>query len=175
MSREYIFFPLALNVMVGLFFNLTAGDINPLGTFLGQGGWQGCVDTCNITTFNIFSGSIFEALFTGDYTGFISNLFTSSQSAVSFLSITAGLVLVLIGLGIGGAFSFLGSGFSFNVNEAGTRLAQTVGVGLLLWGSVTALFGGWQDVLGFGVGLTLNITLITMFVLGLFFEAKSTY
>ena len=163
-----IFFPLGVIVVVGLFYNFTFGDMQ-------NNVWKGCVDTCEISTINIFSGSMFSSLLEGDFVGFLSGLFTTPQSAITFLSLTSAIVILALSLGVSGAVTVFGTGIDFNISDSSVALARMIGIGLILWSGVTSLFGGWFNALGLEFGTTLNMILVTIYVLGLFFESKSGY
>ena len=175
LAREMIFFPLAIIVIIGLFYNYTYPDFPdiPEGGAISEEGYQGCISTCEVTALSIFQGTVFAPLLNGDVIGFMSNLFTSQQSIVSVFSSLAGVFMLFLSLGIGGSFTIFGTGVTISINEGGTKLVQMLGLGLILWGAVAFFFGGWFDALGWGVGTTLQTIFITMYIMGLFFEAKS--
>ena len=153
--------------------------------------WAGCVSTCSITSFSIFGSSIFSNFISsaaqGDYVGMITGLFTGSQTGLggilgfisTILTFTIGLVLVLLGLGIGFNASALASGFGIQINEAGTRFAQSFGVGLIMWSLVFGGFQGWFSAFGTGFtwgsvfGTSLIIFFATMVFYGYYIQGKN--
>jgi hypothetical protein len=162
--------------------------------------YQGCINNCAITAFTFLGNSPLAFLLTGDFVGFITSLFTGAQSAFNggnagnfFWSIIAGIVtavtgaiLVFLGSGIGIQASVVASGGSLTPNEAGTRTAQSFGIGLLLWSALTTLifgFGQFFGYLGFGLGSgtgvgaagggAIYITFLMYYVYQLYLQGKT--
>jgi hypothetical protein len=93
------------------------------------------------------------------------------------LTILLGLVLFLIGLGINvqGGGSVFGNGTQFGVgtNVQGTRLAQALGIGLIVWSPMYSEFSSWftSGVLPYGLDGTtgvIGVALTGMFFFGLY-------
>ena len=138
--------------------------------------WQGCQTTCSFSPISFFKGTIFGFLATGDFIGFVQSFFApSAQTAISVLSLVAGVVLLIIGLGIGFSAQALATGASFQVNEQGTKLAQAFGINLILWGVIFGLFGGWIGTLGFGFSLLVSVLFTTIIVYGTWQQARSQW
>jgi hypothetical protein len=153
--------------------------------------WAGCVSSCQLTSFSIFGSSVFSTFINsaakGDYVGLITSFFAGAQSGFggnffqvvsTLVTLTAGIVLVLLGLGIGINASVLASGLGITINEAGTRFAQSMGIGLIMWSIVFGAFGGWFS--AFGSGLTwggvfstsMTILFATAVFYGLYVQGK---
>lgn len=85
-----------------------------------------------------------------------------------FLTLLLGIVLFLIGMGInlqaGGSIFGSGTQFGVGTNPQGSKMAQIVGLGLIVWSPLFSEFGGWLAFLGLGIG-----TFLTLLVTGLFF------
>lgn len=145
--------------------------------------WRGCINSCRILPVSLlstlFSASIFSTLLSGDIVGFFGALFqTGSAGIFGFLSVIAGVILIFIGLGIGGGGSILGTGITFNVNDQGTRMAQSMGITLLAYGLVTLSFGAWFSILGggwFGLNSILPIVFAGVIFYGGYLQGKSSF
>lgn len=178
--------PLYVIISVGLFYNNSYPDFclnNTIDVCANVGSWvngfptiwQGCISTCSPTAFTFFGSSIFstfiQAAMNGDYIGMIIGLFTGPQTVITGLSLVFGTILLLIGLGIGFTANVLATGIGIQVNEAGTRAAQSFGVVLIMWGIVYGAFGGWFG--GFGSGLSwggvFSTSLIILFATMVFY------
>lgn len=89
-----------------------------------------------------------------------------------FLTIVIGLVIFLIGLGINirGGGSIFGSGTTLGVgvNQQGTRLAQVIGLGLIIWSPLYSEFGGWIISLPIGINALILLVMPGLFVFGLY-------
>lgn len=182
--KDLIYVPLLLLITMGLFYNFTYADMcqvsgkdvcaNPVAWVNGNPtSYNGCVVDCAVTPINFLTSSPFSFLATGDIIGFVTAFFSSPQSVISVLSLFAGVVLLLMGLGIGFSAQALASGASIQFNEQGTRLAQSFGIGLILWGAISTAFGGWFNAFGFGLGLILNVLLLMLYTVGLYDDARS--
>lgn len=122
--------------------------------------YMGCVHDCAITGFSFFANSPFTFLLNGNIIGFIQSFFAAgAQSPIPFFgslaSIAIGAVLLFMGLGLNGSAEVLGSGVSLGENDTGTRLMQSLGIGLLLWGFITSPIIGLESFftyIGFGLG-----------------------
>lgn len=150
--------------------------------------WTGCISTCGISAFSIFGSSIFSnfiasgAASNGDYVGLMLSLFNIAiqsplPTIATVLSIAIGTVLVLLSLGIGVSGNVLATGLGITINEAGTRLAQSYGIGLIIWGLIFAGFGFWttavfQGTFGLALGATLLIGFATAYFYGLYLQGK---
>jgi hypothetical protein len=196
--------PLYTILSIGLFYNNTYADFcilngadvcnEPANWVKGFPTiWAGCVSTCSLTPFSILGSSIFSSFInsaaTGDYVGLITGFFTGTQSIFgggffqlisTILVLAAGIVLVMIGLGIGFSAQLLASGFGITINEAGTRFAQSFGIGLIIWSVVFGAFGGWFSVFGSGLtwGGVFSTTMVILFATasfyGFYIQGKQT-
>lgn len=93
-----------------------------------------------------------------------------------------GFVLLIIGLGLNfdlnGTFLGTGGGFGAGVNQQGTRLAQILGIGLLVWSPLYSEFSAWftSGFLPNGIDGSLGIVglvLDGMFFFGIIWTAMS--
>jgi hypothetical protein len=175
--------PLYVIFSVGIFYNNTYQDFcqvfNASGASLidvcnEPANWvkgfptvyAGCVNDCTISAFSLLGSSVFSIFINsaakGDYIGLLSALFTGSQSSIgnifqiltTILTLTVGVILLLVGLGIGFSASILASGLGVTVNEAGTRFAQSFGITLIIWSVVFGAFGGLFSAFGDAASLT---------------------
>lgn len=78
------------------------------------------------------------------------------------------IILFVLALGIGFSGGAVTFNFSLTPNSQGTRLAQILGLALLLVTPVFSLFGSWITVIGFGIGATILIIFYLMTFIGLF-------
>jgi len=117
------------------------------------------------------------------------NWSTSTTGGISFGNILgfglwllgAALVLFLsLGISFGGGGSFLASGASFQVgsNKQGSKLAQTVGIGLLVWIPFYSEFSTWftSGLLPYGIdGVTgiIAIAITATMAFGLYLQATT--
>lgn len=94
---------------------------------------------------------------------------TTINWILSIVGIGVGLLLLLIGLGLGfeaGAVTF---NFALRPNSQGTRMAQTIGIGLLVWIPLYSEFGApWVSVLIWGLSTFLFFALTGCFFFGIF-------
>ena len=87
------------------------------------------------------------------------------SNSLSFLGFIIGIILFILSLGIGFSGQALTVGFSFRSNSQGTRLAQTMGMTLLIFSFSFSEFGSWMSSsLGWGFG-----SLILFVTFGLIF------
>jgi hypothetical protein len=169
--------------------------------------YQGCVNDCSITAFTFLGNSPFAYLLTGDFTGFISQFIggfagvpggVAGQTVINWSSLFSilgalvtfaiGILLFILGSGIGvqinGEVLASGAGAAITPVDSGTRLYQSLGIGLILWGSVTFTLAGstaWFGYIGFGLGNlgvvvgfgALYIMFITVFTFELYRQAKT--
>lgn len=90
-----------------------------------------------------------------------------------------GIALFLIGLGLqisaGGTIFGTGTSLGVGANAQGTRLAQVVGLGLIVWIPLYSEFGTWIVPANFPYGISIIVTfLITgMFFFGVFWQLLS--
>lgn len=199
---------LFLIVSVGFLFNGTFTDFcNPTGSgdvCLNPGtsgyitAWSGCVSTCTITAFTFLGASPFAFLLSGDLLGFLSSLFGGfGQSGLQlgdtgnfFWSIISGIItaavgaiLLFLGSGIGVQADILASGAAITPNDPGTRIYQSLGIGLLLWAVFTSFvfnFGQLFSYIGFGLGAAsglgggaLYLMLLTTYTYELYRQGKT--
>jgi hypothetical protein len=67
----------------------------------------------------------------------------SVANTFSFFAMIAGMILLFMGLGLNFAFSILTNGGTLGVNEQGTKMAQVMGIGLVVWSFITSEFAYW--------------------------------
>jgi hypothetical protein len=151
---EKIGFSMFLLIVVGYPISLLApvfGGAFDIPTF------NGCASGCSLSTINFLpDGNPFSRLLKyGDFFGFVTGWFSSPQTGLSILSIAIGVILIVMGLQLNIDMTILGSGIKIGTGTQGARLAQSFGIGLLMWGLVTSIFTGWFDNLGFGLGAAL--------------------
>jgi len=186
-ALDLVIIPLLIISVVGVFYLGTYPDFcivngkdicaNPANWVNGvPTQWQGCQSTCTLSPLTFFQGTIFSFLINGDFIGFVKAFFNpSAQTAISVLSLVAGVVLLIIGLGVGFAAQALATGASFQVNDQGTKLAQSFGINLIIWGAIFGFFGGWVNTLGFGFAVLTSVFLTTIFSYGAWQQARSQF
>ena len=106
----------------------------------------------------------------------IPNMFT-------FVGFLIGIILFIMGLGLtisaNAQALATGVGGSVGVDDQGARLAQIIGIGLIVWTFFSSLFGAWLGLNGFispiGLGLSLIIYIIlsAMFFFGTYWQISS--
>ena len=103
---------------------------------------------------------------------------TQTNTVTNFLSgiISAGtfvmsMMLIVLSFGLYLSGQVLGNGGTTAANEQGTRLAQTFGVGLLIWSLVASEFGEVFKIFPFGIGNIAIGVFTAMFCLGLWQRA----
>lgn len=90
----------------------------------------------------------------------------------SVLGFIMGIILLILGTGIG--FSFTAplptttTGASASPNPQGTRMAQTLGIGLIVWVPVVSEFSGWLAVFPNGLSIIVAFILSAMVFFGFF-------
>lgn len=72
-----------------------------------------------------------------------------STQLLGVLGLVAGIILVISSLGIGVK---LGASGVENSNPQGSKLTQSLGIGLILWSLATSEFSGWISAIGGGFG-----------------------
>ena len=152
-----------------------------LNVYLQGEGWdtEGCSDSISLPqSFGDFGSSA--------CTNFFQNVENQKGSFSDFgffgpiVGLAVGIALFLVGLNmtVSASGSVLGSGTSFLVGTGpqGARLAQSIGIGLIVWTPMFSEFGGWltSGLLGStGLGI-LTLFLVTgAFFFGAFWQALS--
>jgi hypothetical protein len=88
----------------------------------------------------------------------------------------AGIILLLIGLGLGIGGGGLTFNFDFTPNDQGTRLAQALGLALVVWLPLNSEFGAWMSsALLISSGLAIIVAFIVngMLFFGVFWQILS--
>ncbi len=98
------------------------------------------------------------------------------------ISIITGIFMLLLSLGItvGGSAeaATVGVSNSFGINEQGTKLIQTLGIGLLIWGIATGALGGWESYfnnIASGIGSLFTLILQFTFLAGVVWQTQSSF
>lgn len=194
--------PFLLIISVGMFVNFTYADfcgvVSPgvSGDVCADPGnwvhgfptiWSGCFQDCGLSPANFFANSIISVFITAaetgnhNYLGLIQAFFNSaSQSSsviLTIITITIGAMLLLLGLGVGFTGQLLASGFGITVDDAGTRQAQSMGIGLILFGALFGNFGVWMlgsfgGKFGITFGISFLVFMFTMVFYGLYIQGK---
>lgn len=97
----------------------------------------------------------------------------SLPNSFAGLSFLFGVILFFLGFGLAITSAIIG----FSINQAGTRMAQVFGFGILVFSFIDGEFGFWatDNVLGFGVGTALMGGLAAMFFVGLYWLTESYF
>jgi hypothetical protein len=90
-----------------------------------------------------------------------------------FFAFVIGIILLILGLGIGFSFSALASGVSFQTNQQGTKMAQTFGIYLILFGFITAQFANAFFLIPYSIGTLVYIILTLVSIIGLYWRIQS--
>lgn len=88
-------------------------------------------------------------------------------NTLALFGFLAGIILLILSLGIGGSAEILTAGFSWSENAQGTRLIQTAGITLLAFIPLYSEFGTW--ITDTNLGFTGGGVLMTFLILGLLF------
>lgn len=168
-----IFFPLVIFILMGVILDSAVAWQNTCGLDLS------CNNSISIFPHN----SLLFLLMTGDMSVFWTMLQSPSFgfSAISAVfSIVIGAVLSILALGIivAGSVQVVASGASGELgsNPQGTKMAQAIGPGLLIWGLVQLSMSGWEayfDNYIVGLAILFNLILELMFLGGLWWMLQS--
>jgi hypothetical protein len=90
------------------------------------------------------------------------------------LGIGAGILLFIIGLGLGFSASGFTFQFSLTPNSQGTRLAQALGIALLVFIPTASEFGGWVALIPLALGVPLNIFFLGSTFFGIYDQMSSS-
>lgn len=165
--------PLLLIVFGGILNGASADFNNNTGNGFANN-WQGCVSTCtvgNVFTQTLFSSSIFAPLIKGDFFGFVFSFFSvGNQSNVSLITLVIGAVLVALGSGV----SIQAFGTGFTITDSATRMYQSLGIDLLLYALIGAVFGAWISNIApdWGIGVLLNTVFISVTMFGAYLNGR---
>lgn len=90
------------------------------------------------------------------------------NNTFAFYAMIAGIILLAMGLGLTVGFSILTNGGTLGINPQGTKLAQVIGLGLVVWSFISSEFSQWILDIPL-VGTTVIFPLLTIiFFLGLY-------
>jgi hypothetical protein len=111
-----------------------------------------------------------------------SSHYTSSSALTntfSFFGFIIGILLLLMSLQLGGgaSISLLGS-VSWQIGDQGARLAQTAGIGLLIYLPIYSEFGSvWitSANLGFGIAAIIQLLIPAIFMAGVYWQLASYF
>ena len=101
---------------------------------------------------------------------------SGGSNFIVFFGFIIGIILFIMSFGIGfngsvGLFGGNSAGGGFTTNPQGTKLAQTFGLGLLIWTPLYSEFGGWinaQTLGGYGLDIIINFALFICVFLGFY-------
>jgi hypothetical protein len=127
-----------------------------------------CPSTAHINGINI-NATTYYCLFpvNNPTVGTVGN--ASLPNAFSGLSFLFGAILFFLGFGLSISSAIIG----FNINEQGTKLAQVMGIGILVWSFIYGEFGSWLLFLPFNLGLITFTSFTVMFFMGLYWRMFS--
>jgi len=172
--------PIIVITLGGLLFGASPDFVNNTGNGFPNN-WQGCQSSCSVanTLISIVTASVFGQLLKGDFFGFFASLFNpGAQTGLAFNFLTSiafiGFGLLLIVLSTGISVQAFGSGFS--LNDTATRMAQSLGITLLLLGPTNLLFGAWliQVSPDWAVGAFLTLFLNGVSIFGGYLNGRTT-
>lgn len=194
--QQYPIVSCNFNTGSGLGFNATASS-EPVTTVSGQANFttwtvSGCApaNLQNTNPLNQTGFLIIQADYAGTngsitltkYNPGLTDIVGSSGTGLNvftFLGFVIGIILFIMsfGIGFGGGASVLGSGpsFQFSSNAQGTKLAQTLGIGLLIFTPIYSEFSSWIFTLGFGIGTIVSTIIFVMFFFGLYWQLESYF
>ena len=98
---------------------------------------------------------------------------TGVGSFILGIGLVAGVVFLILGLGLGFNIGVFTAVFGMSNNDQGTKLMQALGVGLVTWSFIFSEFGGWLSGLPFNLNIIGFLTFTTMFFLGLYWRLFS--
>lgn len=93
----------------------------------------------------------------------------SLPNAFAGLSFLFGVILFFLGFG----FALTSAIIGFSINEQGTKIAQVMGIGILVWSFVYGEFGNWLLFLPFNLGIIAFTIFTVMFFMGLYWRLFS--
>lgn len=170
--NSLIFLVLGTYAIVGITFNFIIADFDSSFNYLG------CIASCNNAinpngTLAIFGNSPWTFLFNGDLLGFINSWGIQFQHQGNIwdtvISFVASAILLILSLGIGvGALTA-----SITVSDETAQLIRSFGFGLLLWGFFASVFGAWTSVIGWGLGIIVNLLLQGIYMWALYWRGQS--
>lgn len=86
----------------------------------------------------------------------------------------AGIVFLILGLGLGLNVQIFTTGFGLTPDSQGTKLMQSLGIGLVTWSFIYSEFGAsWLPFLPFNLGTIGFVTLTIMYFAGLYWRLFS--
>ena len=98
----------------------------------------------------------------------------NNGGAISFISFFLGVILILLSFGFGFLVeAFGGNGIELFANDQGTRLAQSLGIGLTVWSFVYSEFSSWLTTFSFSLGTIIFTMLTACFFMGLYWRMFS--
>jgi hypothetical protein len=157
--------PVILFMILGLIAN------NALAWFIACG--QNLA--CNPPLTLISSNSPFFALMNGDFTSFLSTLAAPNMTGIgTIIAVIAGAILLIFSFVGTISLTVLGSGFVFGMTDQGSKVAQSVGIGLLVWSFAISLEGGWIISVAFGLGNLLLLFLQIITIMAIWWQSQTT-
>jgi hypothetical protein len=161
--------PLFLITVLGVLYTAYPDFSNNTGNGFASN-WLGCQTSCSITAISLLAPSIFAPLATGNLFGFFQGLFATVSGVSTVLSLVSGILFIFLGLGVevGVLTSFI------EIDDAGVRLCQSIGIAMLLYSGVNALFGNYTNALssGWGLNLMLPIAFVSVTFYGAYLQGK---
>jgi len=187
--ETYLFLPVIINVLItftAYYYYQTIfgfGNISSASSALWQApifwNYSPCVtDSCQITGINSLAFTIippallnvFSHLVQGDIFGTLAALGTALTQTNIGVSVAASIIGgFLIAMSFGLSLSFIGSGVT--INEQGTRLAQSVGLALLIFAVQNFFFGNWFFLLPPVVGVIIQVLELGAMLVGAILRA----
>lgn len=188
--QQYPIVSCNLGGQYGTGFNATAAS-SPYTTTSGQANtttWtiQGCAPLSKQNTNPSTNYAFLQIL--GDYSGKngsialtrynpgLADVLSSSGNGINigtFFGFVSGIILFVMSFGIGFAAGAFSNSFQFSSNEAGTRLAQTLGLGLLIWSPMFSEFGTWFNVFTLGLSTIVSLLITIVFFFGIYWQILS--
>ncbi len=172
---QLIVTPLAIFIMVSVIYNNAQAWQLSRGTTITQD-----------VSFQILSNSSpLLLIMTGQFDVLWSLLQTPSAnwSILTFIiDIVLGAFMLLFSLGVRIAGSAtaatVGVSSEFGMNPQGTKLIQTLGIGLIIWAVAAGSLGGWEanfNSVASGLGTAFNLILQFVFIIGCLWQSQTTF
>jgi hypothetical protein len=151
--------PFAVFLVAGIVYNATVSTVG------------NCLVSCNSIDVGTFLNSgipdAWSKITSGDFLGLILGSITalSWTNALSIILAVLGSILLIL-VGLAANIQIFATGFG--VGERGAKLAQTVGLSLIIWSIANAFVGNWISTLPYGFGALIQLVLIMVQLIGTF-------
>lgn len=137
-------------------------------------------NTATITMLGDYAG-VNGSMTLTQYNAGVADMFGTSSSPgmhwATFLGFVIGIILFVMSFGVGFNAGAISETIGFSSNSQGTKFAQAVGLGLMVWSPIYSEFSGWfsNTMLGWGVGTIIGTILTALYFMGVIWLAHSYF